>query len=215
MGNVRWSAIVALALSVSTASFAQEHNIQFGDFYTIAAVDAEDPRDQILDTYWYPASWTSTTDSAILWGRDYAPNGVVEGLVRLLDNRQANINAYTLSFATMSPRLVATAVCSNTGVHCWIMGALNGLMVAWPTTNPVTIALGGEIYTDDITVPRCGVIVQGGTFFVQKAFWPDGTYATCFGAGSSTSNYISIEDADTELIRSAKELIRSIRRMTE
>ena len=60
--------------------------IHGGDFRLSAAVERSDPRFTLsVDTSWVAATWSSP--SGILWGRDYEPNEVFEGITRLLDNR--------------------------------------------------------------------------------------------------------------------------------
>lgn len=125
-----------------------------GDFAAFAAVDAEDPRDGIVDTDWVSASWSSP--SGILWGRDYAPDNVFEGIVRLLDNRQARINAYTLSFAPLTPRLIVHAIGHASTEDTWVLLTVNGVAVGFPWA-------GAE---EELGWPLCA----DGVFFVGDAF---------------------------------------------
>ena len=202
--------VLAFLISASGA-VADDHSIQYGDFYTVAAVDAEDPRDEVLDTFWYPASWSSPTDSAILWGRDYAPDGVVEGVVRLLDNTHTRIRSYTLSFATLTPRLTVSLVCSAS--DCWLMASQDGVMVAWPILNGsgTTLLLNDPEYDLDGALGEhlleCAFVTVGGTFFVQKAFDEDGFYATCFDSGVSVGNGVPYVHAPPDLKEQARSIV--------
>ena len=124
-----------------------------GAFDGTAAVDAGDPRNDVVDTEWVPASWSSS--SGILWGRDYAPDAVFEGIVRLLDNRNARVNAYTLSFAPLTPRLVIHKLRSHTG-DAWHLLSKNGVIAGVPV-------VGGVQRFDRIYCSQ-------GMFFLDDAF---------------------------------------------
>ena len=128
--------------------------LQNGDFTAAAMVDADDPRNHVADTDWVAASWSSP--SGILWGRDYAPDAVFEGVTRLLDNRQARINAYTLSFASLTPRLVIHGLIHQGTEDLWLMLSVNGVIVGIPATDQ----------GDRIGWPLCA----SGLFFIDDAF---------------------------------------------
>lgn len=128
--------------------------LQNGDFVAAGIVDADDPRDHVADTDWVAASWSSP--SGILWGRDYAPDTVFEGITRLLDNRQARINAYTLSFASLTPRMVIHALIHQGTDDLWLMLSLNGVIVGIP----------GVDQGSRIGWPLCAA----GLFFLDDAF---------------------------------------------
>lgn len=128
--------------------------LQDGDFAAAGIVDAEDPRDHVADTDWVAASWSSP--SGILWGRDYAPDAVFEGITRLLDNRQARINSYTLSFASLTPRLVVHGLIHQGTEDLWLMLSVNGVIASIPATDQ----------GNRVGWPLCA----NGLFFLDDAF---------------------------------------------
>ena len=146
------SPVVTILEAQSPLNVAEQ--LHGGAFISAARVDAEDPRDGRADTDWVAASWASP--AGILWGRDYAPDNVFEGIVRLLDNRRARINAYTMSFASLTPRLVLTSLTNQDTEDGWMLVSVDGVIVGIP----------GADGFDRIGWPLCA----SGLFFVGDAF---------------------------------------------
>ena len=140
----------------------QWQQIHGGDFRLSAAVERSDPRFTLsVDTSWVAATWSSP--SGILWGRDYAPNEVFEGITRLLDNRGAAGRLgprYALSFASLTPRLVLHRLCAASG-QCWYGWSADGLIAMTP-------------YDENRRVYGSRGFCGNGLFFLDKAFDENG-----------------------------------------
>ena len=105
--------LATVALPASAQTWV---NLQDGRFESRFVMDTNNDGD--YDTDGAPASWSSP--AGILWGRDHAPDILTEGLLKLIDNRNAN-GHWTLGFAAVTPRIVGLVVRNHDTDDAWVL----------------------------------------------------------------------------------------------
>lgn len=107
-------AFIIAAFLTRPASAQTTYLLQDGEFSSSFVLDTNN--DGTLDTEGAPASWSSS--AGILYGRDYNPDGLVEGLVKLIDNRRAN-GYWTLVYASVTSRDVGVRIENTSTGDYW------------------------------------------------------------------------------------------------
>ena len=150
-------------LTILAASFlalplpAQYYDLHNGTFDALFAIDTDN--NDSLDTFGVPASWSS--HAGILFGRDYNPDGLVEGLVKLIDNRRAH-GHWTLGYASVTTRDAGVQIRNLDSGDEWIL----------VTTMVPRVGLVWGAAPNGITTFM--EIGYGGTISIQHAFDANG-----------------------------------------